>query len=228
MTISTDKSVEFPLYLRVPGWCDDCEVKVSGEKRRFKKQGGELIQLVRKWKDADQVKLRFGMDVSATTWPRNGAVTIDRGPLSYSVRIKEKWRKEPGSNKEWPRWSLRPASPWNYGLAIDRESPSEAIKVKVADKLAEQPWSEKNAPVVLKVPAKRIPDWKAGIKNTVDSVREGPVKSDEPLETIEMIPMGCAHLRISVLPVVSNRTNARYWKDIPNPDVFMLKKLDDD
>jgi len=52
------------------------------------------------------------------------------------------------------------------------------------------------------------------------------VKSDEPVETIEMIPMGCAHLRMSVLPVVNGNKDARYWGDIPNPDVFMLDRLD--
>lgn len=57
-------------------------------------------------------------------------------------------------------------------------------------------------------------------------MREGPVKSDAPLETIEMIPMGCAHLRITVLPVVSDRRDARDWKVIPDPDQFMLDRLD--
>ena len=108
---------------------------------------------------------------------------------------------------------------------MDPRNPSDSIHVKVG-KVAAQPWSELTAPIVLKVPAKRIPGWQASIKNTVDSVREGPVKSDESLETVEMIPMGCAHLRISVLPIVNDNKDARYWQDIPNPDVFMLDRLD--
>ncbi len=225
MTISTDKAVAFPIYLRIPGWCRDVEVRVSGDQMRVANQSGKLIKIARTWQDGDTIHLRFAMEISATTWPRNGAVTIDRGPLSYSVRIKENWEKDPDSTEEWPRWSLTPASPWNYGLAIDPRNPSDAIKVETAKKPATQPWSEEDAPVVLKVPAKRIPEWKASIKNTVDSVREGPVKSDAPMETIEMIPMGCAHLRMSVLPVISESKDAREWNDIPNPDVFMLDRL---
>ena len=226
MTVRTDRTVAFPLYLRVPGWCLQVEVKVAGENKRITASPGKLVKIARKWSDGDRVEVRFGMEVSCTVWPRNGAITIDRGPLSYSVRIAERWEKIAENPKGWPRWSLTPATPWNYGLAIDPKNPSDATEVKIAHKLALQPWSEKGAPIVLKVPARRIPGWEARIKSTVDSVREGPVKSDEPVETIEMIPMGCAHLRMSVLPVVNGNKDARYWGDIPNPDVFMLDRLD--
>ena len=226
MTVRADKAVAFPLYLRVPGWCHDVEISVDGEKQRFTGQPGKLIKIARTWEDGDRLDARFAMNVSATTWPRTGAVSIDRGPLSYSVRIKEEWTQEPNTLEGWPRWSLTPASPWNYGLAVDPRNLSAEVTVKVAGNLADQPWCEENAPVVLRVPAKRIPGWEASIKNSVDSVRESPVKSDEPLETIEMIPLGCGHLRMSVLPIVSDRIDARYWNDIPNPDVFMLDRLD--
>jgi hypothetical protein len=226
MTMLMEKAVDFPLYLRVPGWCREVEVVVAGERRRIVEQSGKLIKIARKWKSGDRVEISFGMDISSTTWPRTGAVTIDRGPLSYSVRIKELWEKTPGPMKEWPRWTVKPGSPWNYGLAVDPRNPANAVEVKVIDKLADQPWSEENAPIVLRVPARRILAWKASIKNTVDAVREGPVKSDEALETIEMIPMGCGRLRMSVLPIVNDDKDARYWKDIPNPDVFMLDRLD--
>ncbi|MCP5120377.1 MAG: hypothetical protein GY953_57005, partial [bacterium] len=100
-----------------------------------------------------------------------------------------------------------------------------SITVKELETIADQPFSEASAPVVLEAPAKRIPGWGLRIKNTVDSLREGPVRSDEPLETIELIPMGAAHLRITCLPVIADRPDARYWNDIPNPDVFMLPRL---
>ena len=225
MTVKTDTTVEFPLYLRIPGWCREAVVRVDSEIKRVTASPGKLIKIDRKWKDGDRFEICFSMEVSATVWPRNGAVTIDRGPLSYSARIKQKIESVPGGLKGWPRFSLKPDSPWNYGLAIDPRNPSDSIHVKVG-KVAAQPWSELTAPIVLKVPAKRIPGWQASIKNTVDSVREGPVKSDESLETVEMIPMGCAHLRISVLPIVNDNKDARYWQDIPNPDVFMLDRLD--
>lgn len=226
MIVNCDKELTFPLYLRVPGWCASVDLKVAGQQKKFLAQGGKLIKVTRNWKSGDRLEIRFLMDITAKTWPRTSAITIDRGPLSYSVRIKEDWQKEKEGPADWPRWSIRPGSPWNFGLAIDPKDPSKDIKFELAEKIADQPWSEGNSPITLKIPAKLIPEWKASIQNTVDSVREGPVKSNEPDQTIEMIPMGCAHLRISVLPVVNDRKDSRYWKDIPNPDQFMLDRLD--
>jgi len=175
MSLQTDKPVAFPLYLRIPGWCRRVNVRVGGVggiSRQITDQPGRLIKIVRTWQDGDEVELRLAMTVSATQWPRTGAVTIDRGPLSYSVRIKERWQREPGPLDDWPRWSVWPESPWNYGLAIDPEKPGEAIQVEVAGRLADQPWCEPDAPVVLRVPARRIPGWEASIQHTVDAVRE--------------------------------------------------------
>ena len=90
--------------------------------------------------------------------------------------------------------------------------------------MPEQPWNEKDVPIVLEIQAKKIPDWKATVKNTVDPLREGPIRSDEKTEWIEMIPMGAAHLRLTCLPVISDKRNARYWKDIPDPNVYMLER----
>jgi len=226
MTVHADRPITFPLYLRLPGWCGEARLRVSGADRQIKGQAGRLVLIEKQWHDGDRVELQFVVRVTTTRWPRNGAVTLDRGPLSYSVRIKQRWERDPRSPEGWPRWSVRPDSPWNYGLAIDADGPAPQIDVEVADTVPPQPWTEAAAPVTLRVPARRIPDWGAAIRHTVDAVREGPVRSAEPLETIEMIPMGCAHLRMTVLPVVSDRRDAREWKDIPNPDEFMFDRLD--
>lgn len=222
MTVSTAEPVAFPLYLRIPGWCDEATLTVAGETTTLKGQGGTLARIERTWRDGDRVGLEFAMKVSATQWPRNGGLTIDRGPLSYSVRVKERWvADEMAGPPGWPRWTVVPDSSWNYGLAVDPEHPEANAEVFEADRLARQPWSATDAPIVIKLPARQIPDWQASRQHTVDPVREGPVKSDAPLETIELIPMGCAHLRMTVLPWVSDRCDARQWRDIPLPNQAM-------
>jgi hypothetical protein len=227
LDVSVDKPTAFPLYLRIPGWCHDMKITLGDESTRISNKAGKLAKIVRTWKSGDRVSIRYAMELSTTTWPRNGAVTIDRGPLSYSIRIKPRWEKLAGGKdpENWPRWAARADSPWNYGLAIDSAHPSRDITVFGTGPVPDQPWSESAAPVVLKVPARRIPEWTASVRNTVDAVREGPVRSDSPVEIIEMIPLGCAHLRMSVLPVVSERVDARFWNDIPDPGTFMLDRL---
>ncbi|MCP5110300.1 MAG: hypothetical protein GY953_05650, partial [bacterium] len=169
MRMGIEHPETFPLYLRIPGWCPELKVAVNGEETTIRDKSGQLVRLGRRWQDGDEVAVDFTMPVSATQWPRNASVTIDRGPLSYSVRIRENWSKLPDSPPEWPRWQVTPSSPWNYGLAIDPGNPAASITVKELETIADQPFSEASALVVLEAPAKRIPGWGLRIKNTVDS-----------------------------------------------------------
>ncbi|MHC4608008.1 MAG: beta-L-arabinofuranosidase domain-containing protein, partial [Planctomycetota bacterium] len=135
--------------------------------------------------------------------------------LSYSVQIDEDWRRCGGTD-EWPEWEALPASPWNYGLVVDVDDPARGLEVVERGGAGHEPWTAEAAPVAIRAKAKRIPGW--GLTNeTVDPVREGPIRSDEPLETITMVPLGCARLRMSCLPVIGEGPDARRWKDIPAP-----------
>jgi DUF1680 family protein len=227
LSVALQNPTLFPLYLRIPGWCQSAKIRVGDDETIIEGQPGKIVKINRNWQDGDEVSIRFAMDITTTQWPRTGAVTIDRGPLSFSVRIKQDWERKSGIKhpEQWPRWVAHAASAWNYGLAINPEDPSEAVTITETDSIASQPWEESAAPIILNVPAKRIPGWGTKVDNTVDAVREGPIRSPEPLETIEMIPMGCAHLRMSVLPVVSERADAREWQDVPDPGEFMLERL---
>ncbi len=46
---------------------------------------------------------------------------------------------------------------------------------------------------------------------TVEELRPSPIASDEPTETIRMIPLGCARLRMSCLPVIGEPPEAQGW-----------------
>jgi len=66
-----------------------------------------------------------------------------------------------------------------------------------------QPWTLEAAPIEIKAKAKRIPKWKL-TDNTVQPLPESPVKSDQPEETITLVPLGCARLRMACLPIIEN------------------------
>ncbi len=210
MTVITNEPAKFPIYLRVPRWCTGFSVTVNGQKLNVDAQPQMNVRIERLWSKGDTVNINMQMGISLTEWPRTGSVTVDRGPLSYSIRIEEKWKRY-GTNEEWPEWEVFPDSPWNYGLLIDRENPEASLKVTVNDVMSEQPWTVKDAPIEIKAKAKRIANWKLQ-NNTVEELQPSPIKSDAPGETITMIPLGCARLRMSCLPTIGDGPGAHEWE----------------
>jgi len=197
--VAAKRAVSFPLYLRVPAWCSGFAVSVNSKRLDLSPAPRSYVRIERPWSDGDVVQIEMPMQLSLTQWPRNGSVTVDRGPLSYSVRIRERWQRCGGTD-EWPEWEVFPDSPWNYGLVIDRENPAASLRVTEKGSVADQPWTVEAAPVEIAARGRRIPSWTLE-KETVQRVPPSPVRSAEPEEEVRLIPLGCARLRISCLPV---------------------------
>jgi len=65
----------------------------------------------------------------------------------------------------------------------------------------------------LRAKGKRIPNWTL-VTNCAGSLQESPIKSDQPVEELTLIPMGCAHLRISSFPTIGEGPDASEWKKV--------------
>ena len=211
MILQTKQHVDFPLYLRVPRWCKDFHVTVNGTPICVHPKPGQYVMIKRTWADGDVVELRMLMEITLTEWKKSAnSVTVNRGPLSYSLKIEEDWRRC-GDTDKWPEWEVYPASSWNYGLIVDRTHPEKSLKVIKRGHVAKQPWTLESAPIEIHAKGKRIPNWTL-VDETITVLQASPVKSDEPVEEIILVPMGCARLRISCFPVIGEDPDAHEWK----------------
>lgn len=201
MFFNMQEPVSFPIYLRIPRWCDNFEVKVNDTRLDKSFQPGMYVRIERNWMPEDKIRIKMPMDLIVTRWPRNGSATVDRGPLSYSVKIKEKW-KQYGGTKEWPEWEIFPNSAWNYGLLIDRNNKLKSYELEFGNTGCKHPWTIDNAPIRIKVSSKKIPGWRLE-NNTVQELPVSPVLSDKNEEKVTFVPLGCARLRISCFPVIN-------------------------
>jgi beta-L-arabinofuranosidase (glycosyl hydrolase family 127)/glycosyl hydrolase family 127 (putative beta-L-arabinofuranosidase) len=217
-TVSTAKSVPFPLYLRIPAWCKNSAAKVNGKSIERTAPPGTYLIIDRNWSDGDTLTLTLPMEISLRTWTKNNnSVSVDRGPLTYSLKIGEKYVRHGGTD-DWPAWEIYPTTPWNYGLVLNETDPANGFEVDNKSWPKDnQPFGVNAAPIELKTKAKRIPQWKQDHLGLVGLLQPSPVKSDEPTETITLVPMGSARLRIASFPTIGAGSDAHEWTDPPLP-----------
>ena len=201
-TLKSPEPVQFPLFLRVPGWCEGSSVAVNGQTLSVQTSPNTYISIERTWRDGDHVTLHLPMKITVTTWAKQAnAVSVNRGPLSYSLKIGQRWEKI-GGTEEWPELAVYPTTPWNIGLIVDKANPSASFELVKRSTVAEQPFDLDASPVELRAQGRVIPQWTI-VKNSAAPPPPSPAKSDEPAQDITLIPMGCARLRVSVFPTVT-------------------------
>lgn len=210
-------TVKFPLYLRVPRWCNQPELKINGRSAKAKASPLSFVVVEREWKDGDTVTLRLPMKLAVRTWQKNkNSVSVDYGPLSFALAIKEQWSPYGNRDAKWPEFEVTPQSPWNYGLVLDPKNPAKSFRLeRKSGPLAPQPFTPDAVPISLKAKAKKIPAWQVDRLNLVGPLQPSPAKSSEPTEAITLIPMGAARLRISSFPTIGDGPGAHDWVEPP-------------
>jgi hypothetical protein len=220
LAVSTPKTVEFPLYLRVPGWCEKPTVRVNGKPVSVDAKPQSYVVVNRAWKSGDKVSLHFPMTVSIQKWEKNhNSVSVNHGPLSYSLVIGEKWSRYAGT-EQWPEYAVYPATAWNYGLDLGKGDPAHTIDVvRKGGKVSDSPWTAKSTPIELRARARKIPEWQADADNVVTTLQQSPARTVEAVEKITLIPMGAARLRITSFPTVTPDDDGTVWNAPHKPEM---------
>ena len=195
LTVNPAAPLGFPLQLRIPAWAAGAAISVNGHPEPAP-TAGAFARIERTWKTGDRVEIAFPMSPRISRWFHD-SIAVERGPLVFSYGIGESWVKlrDRGMTADW---QVFPTNQWNYALKVDSDLPEKSIAVAEAE-VGEGPFTRRNAPVRLSVKARKLNDWRAedGVANPLP---QSPVSSDQPEETITLIPYAAAKLRITAFP----------------------------
>ena len=214
LKVTRAKGGEWPLFVRIPGWCAGAKVAVNG-KDTGSTTAGTFKRIDRVWEAGDEVTLLFPMEARVSRWEMD-AVAVTRGPLVYSLEIPMEERKvkkyKVPYEKEWidnyggdfPRMELLPKGPWNYVLFLEKDGKLDAKASVVL--IPSDPFAPGQAPVTVSVPAVRSDFGGWGYMREVTTGRAvDPPPSPVPdeggeVETVKLVPFGSTQLRISLFP----------------------------
>jgi hypothetical protein len=195
MTINPSASRTFALNLRIPAWADGATIQVNGKSQEEPKPDS-FARVERMWNRGDVVEIKFPMKPRASRW-FNDSVAIERGPLVFSYGIGEGWLKlrDRGMTADW---QVYPKTQWNYAIAVTPEDAATSVSIDEFP-IGKKPFGANPAPVELRVKARKLPSWRAE-EGAADPVPPSPVSSDQPEESIHLVPYAAAKLRITAFP----------------------------
>ena len=138
------------------------------------------------------------MRVRTSQWYAN-SVAIERGPLVFSLRIQEDWRKikQHGPAADW---EVYPKSAWNYGLVVNQNDPASSFEVKEKT-CVRAPVQSRRGTRCDPAKGRKIPDWQL-VNGSAEPLPQSPASSSEPEETLTLVPYGSAKLRITAFPLL--------------------------
>jgi len=219
LTINTTRKVEFPIYLRIPGWADSVTIKYKS--KVIKVKNISTYKIKERWKDGDQILIDLPMQIRAENG-YNNSLTILRGPLCFSLRIDKEYKSvkinyDNFSYKGSVDWEINPKGAWNYGLLMNKANIMTGLK-STENPVSRYPFSDKgdmiwsadsgkyfawtqDAPVTITTRGMKIPEWTMK-DNSADVPPMSPVKPENDPEIITLVPYGCARLRITEFPVM--------------------------
>ncbi len=197
IAISVETTAKFPLRLRIPSWAEGANVAVANEPPQ-PCQPGTFHVIDRAWEGKTTVVLKLPMKVRVER-RFNDAVAIVRGPLVYSLKVGEYWKKIAGEEPH-ADWEVYPATPWNYGLLIDVNDPEKALVFETL-RVGACPFSPEGAPVRMTVKGKLVPEWIIE-HSAAGPLPKSPVRSAQPVAYLILIPYGCTNLRVTEFPLI--------------------------
>mmetsp|Transcript_13316 Transcript_13316/g.20280 ORF Transcript_13316/g.20280 Transcript_13316/m.20280 type:complete len:721 (-) Transcript_13316:427-2589(-) len=208
VTVPTNSSAaslheDFPVFLRIPKWAHSATVDGS------KVKSGSMWKGLAITGDTTHFDVHFHPSIRVEQWD-NGAVSIHRGALMYSLPITANYTiygHHFGTAEMSNDYYLYPTSKWEYAIDIDDlDQPEKSLRfIRRSSHPSAAPFNHTNWCVVIQAQVRPIFTW--GIdKNSAAPPPSSPACTKDPSvcgepKTVLLVPHGGTDLRIGELPL---------------------------
>ncbi len=204
--LESERNTPFPVFFRIPGWCKMFSVKINGKTCGKTAASGAWFHLPAVKRGSFRIEIQMKAECGYAFYPRTGAISVERGPLTYSLALKEDYRETPDScYPDNPYTEVTTQTAWNYGIDCSVSPQYSVLPFK------NDCFFSENAPAQIVLTGRKIPEWTLQ-DNQPAPLQHGPAYSGEPAEKLRLIPLGCARLRLSVFPQVTDNPCSVHWE----------------
>lgn len=183
VTVSCPRPVRLRLRLRIPGWCAAPDFGMEGQAE------DGFFCIDRTFTGETAWTVTFPMEAKLAHRPRQ-AKALTRGPLVYSLYIKERMEKQHKEGEPWwmENCELHNDSEWRY--AFDLADPT-SLRFEEHE-IGQQPFSAEGAGVSVEVPCRPVA-WETD--GLVPADLPGAPTGEQVI--LRFIPYGCTLLRMT-------------------------------
>ena len=211
--------------MRIPKWCRNASVFVNGKKAEINNKNGFAL-LARTFKNGDTITLKLPSEIKVCNYHGQG-VYVEKGPLVYAFGMygrRENVTRGDNYDDSFPTFNIYPDKEWNYALCVSDE---EIKKIKyIENPIKGNPWDIRTVPNKIIVPAKKVTGWTLEHHKRIKRYKESPLvnRNTEIMtgdftftpkipsksfirvnglgrtEMIELVPLACAKLRLTIFP----------------------------
>lgn len=217
------------LRFRLPGWSRGMTVKDGGRTLAQAGPGGGWLT-VTNLRGRATLDLELAAETAYRGYPRHGGVSVERGPLTYSLALRPvetrvrrprfKWDEDKGyveDAKEEKRLAkttmreltLEPGARWNFALDVTARPVFRTLPFD------EDCFRFAAAPCEITVRGRELPEWTLQ-DNQPAALQDSPAYTTRPPEDLRLIPMCCARLHLTVFPeATTDAASGNRWTPAP-------------